>query len=136
MGISHRKLVLGSSKGLRESSPQRCLSIKLDDLDQDLGSNIQLEPPKGKCFSQAREGRPRVEGSKDVSRATTSMEDVSLNRFHWKVAIYSAGGMFCDGYILTIIATALPLLAPDLGLSPIEITLVGATALEAPSIGE
>jgi putative MFS transporter len=64
-----------------------------------------------------------------TTRATTSMEDVPLNSFHWKIAFYSAGGPFCDGYILGIIAPALAVLTPQLGLSPLMLSLIGASTL-------
>lgn len=63
------------------------------------------------------------------TRPTTSIEDVPLNSFHWKIAIYSAGGPFCDGYILGIIAPALGVLTPQLNLSPLMVSLIGAAAL-------
>lgn len=59
----------------------------------------------------------------------TSVEDIPLNSFHWKMTIYSAGGPFCDGYILSIIGIALSLLAPQWGLSSLTIGLIGASAL-------
>ena len=61
-----------------------------------------------------------MEGSNGASSATTSIDDVPLNSFHWKITFYSAGGPFCDGYILGIIAPALALLTPQLGLSDPE----------------
>ncbi|WP_339228527.1 MFS transporter [Oceanobacillus sp. FSL K6-2867] len=57
------------------------------------------------------------------------IDDLPLNKFHWKVTIYTAGGPFCDGYILSIIGIALALLAPQLGLSPLMIGLIGSSAL-------
>ena len=64
-----------------------------------------------------------------VSRTATSIEDLPLNSFHWKIAFYSAGGPFCDGYILGIIAPALAVLTPQLGLSSLMVSLIGASTL-------
>lgn len=64
-----------------------------------------------------------------VSRTSTSIEDLQLNSFHWKIAFYSAGGPFCDGYILGIIAPALAVLTPQLGLSSLMVSLIGASTL-------
>jgi putative MFS transporter len=64
-----------------------------------------------------------------TGRTATSMEDVPLNRFHVKITGYSAGGPFCDGYILGIIAPALAVLTPQLGLSTLMISLIGASTL-------
>jgi MFS transporter, putative metabolite transport protein len=63
------------------------------------------------------------------STTATSIEDLPLNSFHWKIAFYSAGGPFCDGYILGIVAPALAGLTPQLGLSPLMVSLIGAAAL-------
>ena len=64
-----------------------------------------------------------------VSRTSTSIENLQLNSFHWKIAFYSAGGPFCDGYILGIIAPALAVLTPQLGLSSLMVSLIGASTL-------
>jgi putative MFS transporter len=61
--------------------------------------------------------------------ATTSIDDQELSSFHWKIAAYSAGGPFCDGYILGIIAPALAVLTPQLGLSSLMVSLIGVSAL-------
>src|SRR5215216_3310349 len=64
-----------------------------------------------------------------MSTRTTSIEDLELTGFHWKIAIYSAGGPFCDGYILGIIAPALAVLTPLLDLSPLMVSMIGASTL-------
>jgi putative MFS transporter len=45
------------------------------------------------------------------------------------MTIYSAGGPFCDGYILSIIGVALALLTPQLGVSAQEAGLIGVSTL-------
>lgn len=60
---------------------------------------------------------------------TISMDDLPLNKFHLKVAVYTTGGKFCDGYILGIIAIALTLLGPQLELNSLWYGLIGSSAL-------
>jgi MFS transporter, putative metabolite transport protein len=60
---------------------------------------------------------------------TTLVDDIPLNSFHWKMTLYSAGGPFCDGYILSIIGVALAVLGPQLELTSVETGLIGASAL-------
>src|SRR5262245_32420341 len=70
-----------------------------------------------------------------LSRRTTSMEgghvldDAPLSAFHKRLALYSSGGPFLDGYILSIIGVALVQISPQLGLSGTTEGLVGAAAL-------
>ena len=45
------------------------------------------------------------------------------------MTLYSAGGLFCDGYILSIIGVALAVLGPQLELTSVETGLIGASAL-------
>lgn len=56
-------------------------------------------------------------------------EDAPLNRFHWRLAFYSGGGPFLDGYILSIIGVAMIQASPELGLSTSWQGLIGASAL-------
>ncbi|GGP09340.1 MFS transporter [Oceanobacillus neutriphilus] len=60
---------------------------------------------------------------------TISMDDLPLSKFHIKVAIYTTGGKFCDGYILGVIAIALTLLGPQLELNAFWYGLIGSSAL-------
>ncbi|ABG05185.1 General substrate transporter [Rubrobacter xylanophilus DSM 9941] len=71
----------------------------------------------------------------ETQAARMSFEDIPRNSFHWKIAIYSAGGPFCDGYILGIIAPALAVLTPQLDLSALMVSLIGAATLVGIFIG-
>jgi MFS transporter, putative metabolite transport protein len=64
-----------------------------------------------------------------MAARTTSVEDAPLSGFHWKIAIYTAGGPFCDGYILSIIGVALAVLGPQFGFGSLMTGLIGAAAL-------
>jgi putative MFS transporter len=57
------------------------------------------------------------------------LDDAPLSGFHKKLALYSSGGPFLDGYILSIIGVALVQITPQLGLGGTAEGLVGASAL-------
>jgi MFS transporter, putative metabolite transport protein len=61
--------------------------------------------------------------------AVTSMDDAPFSPFHRRIAVYSCGGPFCDGYILGVIAAALGPLSSEIGLSAGWQGLIGAAAL-------
>jgi MFS transporter, putative metabolite transport protein len=63
------------------------------------------------------------------------IDDSPLTSFHKKLALYSSGGPFIDGYALTIIGVALITLGPGLGLSSTEVGLIGAASLVGVFIG-
>ena len=57
------------------------------------------------------------------------LDDAPLSSFHKKLALYSSGGPFLDGYILSIIGVAMIQITPQFNLSASEQGLVGAAAL-------
>ncbi|MBI0379555.1 MFS transporter [Streptomyces albiflaviniger] len=63
------------------------------------------------------------------------LDDLPTCRFHRKVAFVAAGGPFCDGYLLGIIAVALPTIATDLGIGSLGEGLIGASALMGMFLG-
>lgn len=67
--------------------------------------------------------------------ATTVLDDAPLSRFHVKTAVAGSAGQLCDGYILGIIAPALPLFAVGYDVSPLMNGLLGASALIGLFIG-
>ncbi|WP_427132208.1 MFS transporter [Pseudarthrobacter sp. S9] len=64
-----------------------------------------------------------------------NVEDLPLNSFHKRLAVYSAGGPFLDGYVLSIIGIALVQAAPQLELTLYWEGLIGASALVGIFIG-
>lgn len=56
-------------------------------------------------------------------------DELPVSNFHRKVAFVTGGGPFCDGYLLGIIAVALPSLATGLSLSPVWEGLIASSAL-------
>ncbi|WP_308124929.1 MFS transporter [Streptomyces sp. NEAU-YJ-81] len=63
------------------------------------------------------------------------LDELPTSRFHRKLAFVAAGGPFCDGYLLGIVAFALPTAATDLGFGSLGSGLVGAAALMGMFIG-
>ena len=63
------------------------------------------------------------------------IDEAPLSGFHLRVAAYTTGGFFCDGYILGIIGIALSLLGPQFGLGPVWTGLIGASALAGIFVG-
>jgi putative MFS transporter len=63
------------------------------------------------------------------------LEDAPLRAFHARLTLYSAGGPFCDGYILGIIAIALTPLAAALRLSLTWEGLIGSASLIGVFVG-
>lgn len=62
---------------------------------------------------------------------TTSsvLDDAPLSAFHKKLALYSSGGPFLDGYILSIVGVAMVQFGPQMDLSDVTQGLIGASAL-------
>ncbi|MER6528618.1 MFS transporter [Streptomyces sp. NPDC001508] len=58
-----------------------------------------------------------------------------MSRIHYRIAVFTSGGMFCDGYILGIVSIALAVYAPQVGLDDIWSGLIGASALIGLFIG-
>lgn len=56
-------------------------------------------------------------------------DELPVTRFHRKVAFVTGGGPFCDGYLLGIIAVALPALSTDLALGSLWEGLIASSAL-------
>lgn len=57
------------------------------------------------------------------------LDDLDLRPFHWRVTVFTTGGMFCDGYILGIVGIALAVWGPQVGMSSLWEGLIGASAL-------
>jgi MFS transporter, putative metabolite transport protein len=70
-----------------------------------------------------------------MSLTKLSIDDAPFGSFHRRLAVYSCGGPFCDGYILGIIAIALGPLSKDIGLTPSGQGLIGAASLAGMFIG-
>jgi MFS transporter, putative metabolite transport protein len=66
---------------------------------------------------------------------TTSIEHSRPNRTHWMITMYAGGGEFCDGYILSIIGVALPLITAAFQLSTAAAGLIGSASLVGMFVG-
>jgi MFS transporter, putative metabolite transport protein len=60
---------------------------------------------------------------------TISLEDMPLNKFHKKLAVFSAGGPFLDGYVLSIIGIVMAQISGALHLNAFWEGLTAASAL-------
>jgi MFS transporter, putative metabolite transport protein len=65
----------------------------------------------------------------EMTSLKLSIDDAPFGAFHRRLAIYSCGGPFCDGYILGIIAIALAPISRELGLGPSWVGLIAAASL-------
>ncbi|WP_336715232.1 MFS transporter [Arthrobacter sp. USHLN218] len=64
-----------------------------------------------------------------TSISRTSLEDVALNTFHKRLAVYSSAAPFLDGYILSIIGVVMLQMTGALNLSIMEQGLIAAAPL-------
>jgi MFS transporter, putative metabolite transport protein len=64
-----------------------------------------------------------------TANAPNALDDAPLSRFHKKLALYSSGGPFLDGYVLSIIGVAMVQITPQMELSGSAQGLIGAGAL-------
>jgi putative MFS transporter len=64
-----------------------------------------------------------------TSEPLATLDDAPFSAFHRRIAIYSCGGPFCDGYILGIIAVALTPISIEIGLTAGWQGLIGAASL-------
>lgn len=64
-----------------------------------------------------------------------NVEDLPLTGFHKRLALYSAGGPFLDGYVLSIIGIALVQAGPQLNMTANWEGLIGASALVGIFVG-
>ncbi|MFZ6049742.1 MFS transporter [Pseudomonas sp. CR3202] len=64
-----------------------------------------------------------------------SIEDVPLNAFHRKLTVYSSGGPFLDGYVLSIIGVVMMQISSALQLSALWEGLIAASALVGVFLG-
>jgi len=66
---------------------------------------------------------------------SASLEKSRPTRTHWLITLYAGGGEFCDGYILSIIGVALPLISSDFDLGSTMSGLVGSASLIGMFVG-
>jgi putative MFS transporter len=78
---------------------------------------------------------PSVRQSSPLPPAKKSIDDAPFGPLHRRLAIYSCGGPFCDGYILGIIAIALGPLSKDIGLGASWQGSIAASSLVGMFIG-
>jgi putative MFS transporter len=72
---------------------------------------------------------------KATSSARQSLEHSRPTKTHWLITMYAGGGEFCDGYILSIIGVALPLVTGAFHLSGSAAGLLGSASLVGMFVG-
>ncbi|MFC0548409.1 MFS transporter [Kutzneria chonburiensis] len=65
----------------------------------------------------------------------TTLERARPSRTHWLITMYAGGGEFCDGYILSIIGVALPLVTGAFSLDAAGAGLIGSASLIGMFVG-
>lgn len=71
----------------------------------------------------------------DNNHRAASIEDTPLRPFHIKLALYSSGGPFIDGYAIAVIGVALITLSPALNLSSWQEGIISASILVGIFVG-
>lgn len=66
---------------------------------------------------------------------TLSLENARLSKTNWLITMYAGGGEFCDGYILSIIGVALPLITATFALSAAGAGILGSASLVGMFVG-
>lgn len=66
---------------------------------------------------------------------SVSLERARPTRTQWLITMNAGGGEFCDGYILSIIGVALPLITSQYQLSTFMAGLIGSAALIGMFVG-
>lgn len=77
----------------------------------------------------------RLRSTPTTPTAATTVDDAPLSGFHKRLIVYSSGGPFLDGYVLSIIGVALIQATPQLQLDALWQGAVGAAALLGIFIG-
>ncbi|MCL1798272.1 MAG: MFS transporter [Eggerthellaceae bacterium] len=67
--------------------------------------------------------------------ATRTLDDVAMTRFLKKVTLFSSGGSFLDGYVLSLIGVALTQIVPHFDLSVAWGAAIGASVLAGIFVG-
>ena len=70
-----------------------------------------------------------------MEKKVITMEEVPINRFHYKMFAYAAGSTFVDGYVIGIIAVALSLMQRQFEMSVTTVGLVGMATLAGMFVG-
>ena len=63
------------------------------------------------------------------------MRIARLSKTNWLITMYAGGGEFCDGYILSIIGVALPLITATFALSAAGAGILGSASLVGMFVG-
>lgn len=80
------------------------------------------------------DGLPAVSSDPDAGKRARksvrkTIDDVTMTPFLRKVTLFSSGGSFLDGYVLSLIGVALTQIAPQFDLTTVESAAIGASVM-------
>lgn len=96
-------------------------------VDNIKGLTQVTSPPESVVETAAKIGDGVVEKSKRAVKKT--LDDVTMTPFLRKITLFSSGGSFLDGYVLSLIGVALTQIAPQFNLSTEWVAAIGASVL-------
>ncbi|OUO90297.1 MFS transporter [Gordonibacter sp. An230] len=82
--------------------------------------------------ADAADGTKRIGGEmvdKVRRSARKTMDDVAMTPFLRKISLFSSGGSFLDGYVLSLIGVALTQITPLFDLASVESAAIGASVM-------
>ncbi|MQA82023.1 MAG: MFS transporter [Streptosporangiales bacterium] len=68
-------------------------------------------------------------------RVASIIDDAPVTAFHRRLALFSAGGPFLDGFALAVVGLAFITMQPSLALTPTEVGVIGSAALAGIFVG-
>lgn len=102
----------------------RCVHVNPDVRSQRAYREEQLKQSAGSVGRVLRE-LP----AKTRQTAKKSIDDVQMTPFLRKVSLFSSGGSFLDGYVLSLIGVALTQIVPMMSLTAAESAAIGASVM-------
>ena len=70
-----------------------------------------------------------------MERAFGDIDETKISPLQWRIVFISGMGFFTDAYDLFVIGVALKLMTPEWHLTPLQIAVIGATALVSAALG-
>lgn len=96
-------------------------------------TQVSSPPKNGALNNASRAQNGVVKKSKSVIKKT--FDDVAMTPFLRKITLFSSGGSFLDGYVLSLIGVALTQITPMFSLTPEWTAAIGASVLMGIFVG-
>lgn len=87
-----------------------------------------VSPPMAGAGAEVKQIGGDVVGKVKES-AKKTIDDVAMTPFLRKISLFSSGGSFLDGYVLSLIGVALTQITPMFNLTPAESAAIGASVM-------